>query len=97
MEAHLFFTSLGIEPNRCQELWCYNPKEDGYYQYSGYFPIAVSEEDMGCPYCITEQWTAYEYDTCHFRIRLEYDLQGNTILGFEADLKVRNSEKPSDA
>lgn len=84
--ANTFFVETGLDPLKCQELWCYGPHDNGYNLYSGFFYIVVDESIQKSQFCITREYKTLEYDICRFRVRLEETRDGKTILGFEADL-----------
>lgn len=84
--ANTFFVETGLDPLKCQELWCYGPHVNGYNLYNGFFYIAVKKTEQESPFCITRDWKTLEYDICRFRIELEELRTGETILGFEAAL-----------
>lgn len=90
-EAKLFFDSIGIVLDKCQELWCYFPDDNGFSHYSGYFKVAMKASAKKSKDSITKNWEALDFGKCHFRIRLEIDKNGNTILGFEADLPLEKA------
>lgn len=51
-----------------------------------HYKVAIKASATKSKDSITKNWEALNLGKCHFRIRLEIDKNGNTILGFEADL-----------
>lgn len=89
-KVKLFFDEIGIPLDKCQELWCYWPNHNGNSHYSGYFKVALKNPTIKSQYSFTKDWENLEFDKYRFRIRLEYDMSGNTILGFEADIPLES-------